>query len=183
MDFEFYNPSDDKQSCVVRTMTKLTGKKYSEVKRELIEAQKNAELFESQKQTEIAMQDSIKKEKELEASIKKIAEAETALKEGFNSAVDRENVLEALKQAEVSLKSTSVTPAQQEAKKELTKKLAETQESVEVSRNYKINQVSSNLDRKSKKVLEIISNILSMKLSKFLVDEIMEEIIEAFERK
>lgn len=37
MDFEFYNPSDDKQSCVVRTMTKLTGKKYSEVKRELIE--------------------------------------------------------------------------------------------------------------------------------------------------
>ena len=121
--------------------------------------------------------------KVLTAVKKKIAEAETALKEGFNSAVDRENVLETLKQAEVSLKSTSVTPAQQEVKKELAKKLSETQESVEVSRNYKINQVSSNLDRKSKKVLEIISNILSMKLSKFLVDEIMEEIIEAFERK
>ena len=43
--------------------------------------------------------------------------AETALKEGFNSAVDRENVLDTLKQAELSLKSTSVTPAQQEAKK------------------------------------------------------------------
>jgi molecular chaperone HtpG len=118
------------------------------------------------------------------ASVKKtIAEAETSLKEGFNSSVDREKVLETLKQAEVSLKSTPVTPAQQELKKDLAAKLTETQESVEVSRNYKINQVSSNLDRKSKKVLEIISNILSMKLSKFLVDEIMAEIIEAFERK
>ena len=118
------------------------------------------------------------------ASIKKtIAEAETSLKEGFNSSVDREKVLETLKQAEVSLKSTPVTPAQQELKKDLATKLTETQESVEVSRNYKINQVSSNLDRKSKKVLEIISNILSMKLSKFLVDEIMAEIIDAFERK
>lgn len=118
------------------------------------------------------------------ASVKKtIAEAETTLKEGFNSSVDREKVLETLKQAEVSLKSTAVSPAQQELKKDLAAKLTETQGKVEVSRNYKINQVSSSLDRKSKKVLEIISNILSMKLSKFLVDEIMAEIIEAFERK
>ncbi len=121
--------------------------------------------------------------KVLTAVKKQIAEAETALREGFNSTVDRENVLEALRQAEVTLKSTPVTPAQQETKKVLSQKLEETQESVEASRNYKINQVSSSLDRKSKKVLEIISNILSLKLSKFLVDEIMAEIIEAFERK
>ena len=32
MKFEYYNPSDDKRSCVVRTMTKLTGKDYDTVK-------------------------------------------------------------------------------------------------------------------------------------------------------
>ena len=26
MEFEYYDPSDDKRSCVVRTLTKLTGK-------------------------------------------------------------------------------------------------------------------------------------------------------------
>ena len=36
MEFEYYNPSDDSRSCVVRTMTKLTGKEYSTVKSELI---------------------------------------------------------------------------------------------------------------------------------------------------
>ena len=35
MTFEYYNPSDDKRSCVVRTMTKLTGKDYDTVKSEL----------------------------------------------------------------------------------------------------------------------------------------------------
>ncbi len=35
MKFEYYNPSNDKRSCVVRTMTKLTGKEYSTVKSEL----------------------------------------------------------------------------------------------------------------------------------------------------
>ena len=28
MNFEYYNPSDESGSCVVRTMTKLTGKEY-----------------------------------------------------------------------------------------------------------------------------------------------------------
>lgn len=36
MKFEYYDPSDDKRSCVVRTMTKLTDKEYSAVKAELI---------------------------------------------------------------------------------------------------------------------------------------------------
>jgi hypothetical protein len=35
MEFEYYNPSEEKRSCVVRTMTKLTDKKYSTVKTEL----------------------------------------------------------------------------------------------------------------------------------------------------
>ena len=35
MKFEYYNPSDESRSCVVRTMTKLTGKTYDIVKAEL----------------------------------------------------------------------------------------------------------------------------------------------------
>ena len=35
MDFAYYNPSDEKRSCVVRTMTKLTGKDYQTVRQEL----------------------------------------------------------------------------------------------------------------------------------------------------
>ena len=35
MKFEYYNPSDESRSCVVRTMTKLTGKAYDIVKAEL----------------------------------------------------------------------------------------------------------------------------------------------------
>lgn len=37
LSFEQYNPSEDKQSCVVRTMTKLVGREYSTVKQELKE--------------------------------------------------------------------------------------------------------------------------------------------------
>lgn len=46
------------------------------VRKEVIEAQKNAELFEEQRKTEIALQIAAKKERELEASIRKVAEAE-----------------------------------------------------------------------------------------------------------
>ena len=35
MDFAYYNPSDESRSCVVRTMTKLTGGEYQAVKHEL----------------------------------------------------------------------------------------------------------------------------------------------------
>ena len=35
MDFAYYNPSDETRSCVVRTMTKLTGKAYQTVRDEL----------------------------------------------------------------------------------------------------------------------------------------------------
>lgn len=46
------------------------------VQKQVIEALKNAQLFEEQRQTEIAEQQARKKEKELEATIKKVAEAE-----------------------------------------------------------------------------------------------------------
>ena len=46
------------------------------VKKNVIEALKNTELFEEQRQTEIAMQQALKQEKELEATVKKVAEAQ-----------------------------------------------------------------------------------------------------------
>ncbi|CUO24206.1 Inner membrane protein yqiK [Turicibacter sanguinis] len=46
------------------------------VKKSVIEALKNTQLFEEQRQTEIAMQQAIKQEKELEATVKKVAEAQ-----------------------------------------------------------------------------------------------------------
>lgn len=46
------------------------------VQKQVIEALKNAQLFEEQRQTEIAEQQARKKEMELEATIKKVAEAE-----------------------------------------------------------------------------------------------------------
>lgn len=46
------------------------------VKKSVIEALKNTELFEEQRQTEIAVQQAIKQEKELEATVKKVAEAQ-----------------------------------------------------------------------------------------------------------
>ena len=46
------------------------------VKKSVIEALKNTQLFEEQRQTEIARQQAIKQEKELEATVKKVAEAE-----------------------------------------------------------------------------------------------------------
>ena len=46
------------------------------VKKNVIEALKNTELFEEQRQTEIAMQQALKQEKELEATVRKVAEAQ-----------------------------------------------------------------------------------------------------------
>ena len=46
------------------------------MKKNVIEALKNTQLFEEQRQTEIAMQQVIKQEKELEATVKKVAEAQ-----------------------------------------------------------------------------------------------------------
>lgn len=66
------------------------------VQKQVIEALKNAELFEEQRQTEIAKQQAIKKERELEANIKKVAEAEK-YKEEQEADADRYKLI---KQAE-----------------------------------------------------------------------------------
>lgn len=73
------------------------------VRKEIIEAQKNAELFEEQRKTEIAFQIATKKERELEASIRKVADAERykaeqeAESEKFKRIRDAEAEAEAIK--------------------------------------------------------------------------------------
>ena len=37
MEFVYFNPTDESRSCVVRTMTRLTGKPYEAVKKVLTE--------------------------------------------------------------------------------------------------------------------------------------------------
>ena len=73
--------------------------------------------------------------------------------------------------------------AQAEQKEQLKRQLDTTVEEVAESKKYKLNQVNSGIDKKSKKILTVISDILSAKLSKILVDEIIEEIIKELNGK
>ncbi|GAB6170378.1 flotillin family protein [Clostridium carnis] len=74
------------------------------VQKQVIEALKNAELFEEQRQTEIAKQQAIKKERELEATIKKVAEADK-YKEEQEADAERYKLI---KQAEAEAESIRI---------------------------------------------------------------------------
>lgn len=119
-----------------------------------------------------------KSSKILKSVESEIEKAEQLLCEGFNSSVEKNSLTEKLTQAKEKLEVVKVKPDQIVKKKELQKKLEETEKVVVESNNYKINTIKSGVDRKSKKVLATVSDILSKKLSKFLVDEIMDEIVE-----
>lgn len=108
---------------------------------------------------------------------KKISEANTITSEGFNSSVDKDKLVEELETAVEKLRKTKVKDEYTPKKEELCQKLEETVKQVASSNNYKINKISSGIDKKSKNVLKTVSDILSKKLSKFLVDEIIAEII------
>lgn len=114
---------------------------------------------------------------------KKISEANTIVSEGFNSSIDKDKLVEALEITVEKLKKTKVKDEYSLRKEELRQKLEDTVEQVVSSNNYKINKISSGIDKKSKNVLKIVSDILSKKLSKFLVDEIIEEIISELNGK
>lgn len=82
------------------------------VKKQVIEGQKNAELFEEQRQTEIAQQQVKKREQELEATIRKVAEADK-FKIEKNSEADKYRIeqkaeaerIEVIKRAEAEAQS------------------------------------------------------------------------------
>ncbi len=115
---------------------------------------------------------------------KKIGEATTILDEGFNSSVDKEKLIEDLTTtAEILAKTKPKDDAQAEQKEQLTRQIETTVEEVTESKKYKLNQVNTGIDKKSKKILSVVTDILSKKLSKFLVDDIIEEIIKELNGK
>ena len=115
---------------------------------------------------------------------KKLNEADTILEEGFNSSVDKDKLLTELTAAAEALEKVKPKDGTQQAQQEqLRERIAATADAVATSKKYKLNEVNSGIDKKSKKVLAIVSDILSTKLSKFLVDEIIEEIINKLNGK
>ena len=106
-----------------------------------------------------------------------------AVDEGFNSTVDKNKILEELGEGETLLKKVKNREETAPKKAELLSRIQEVKETVEDSRNFKINRINYGIDNKSKNVLKVVSDILSLKLSKFLVDEIIEEIIEKLNKK
>jgi molecular chaperone HtpG len=115
---------------------------------------------------------------------KKLNEADTILEEGFNSSVDKDKLLTELTAAAEALEKVKPKDGEQQAQQEqLRERIATTVDAVATSKKYKLNEVNSGIDKKSKKVLAIVSDILSTKLSKFLVDEIIEEIINKLNGK
>lgn len=116
--------------------------------------------------------------------VKKLNEADTILEEGFNSSVDKDKLLTELTVAAEALEKVKPKDgAQQTQQEQLRERIATTADAVATSKKYKLNEVNSDIDKKSKKVLAIVSDILSTKLSKFLVDEIIEEIINKLNGK
>lgn len=116
--------------------------------------------------------------------VKKLNEADTILEEGFNSSVDKDKLLTELTVAAEALEKVKPKDgAQQTQQEQLRERIATTADAVATSKKYKLNEVNSGIDKKSKKVLAIVSDILSTKLSKFLVDEIIEEIINKLNGK
>lgn len=114
---------------------------------------------------------------------KKLAEATTALTEGFNSAVDKEKLISTLTETAESLEGLRVGEDLAAKKQELRTQIGTAIEEVSESKNFKINQINSGIDKKSKQVLKVVSDILSRKLAKFLVDEIIEDIVAELNRK
>lgn len=115
---------------------------------------------------------------------KKLNEADTILDEGFNSSVDKDKLLaELTATAEALERVKPKDAAQQSQQDQLRERIATTADAVAASKKYKLNDINSGIDKKSKKVLAIVSDILSTKLSKFLVDEIIEEIINKLNGK
>lgn len=114
---------------------------------------------------------------------RKIGEASTVVSEGFNSTVDKENLISTLTESAASLAGLRVSDDLAPKKQELQIRIEAAIEEVSESKNFKINQINSGIDKKSKQVLKVVSDILSRKLAKVLVDEIIEDIVSELNRK
>ncbi len=116
--------------------------------------------------------------KVLKEGEQKASKVTAILDEGFNSSHDKDILLGELTKYVEKLEGTKTKDDQQtQQKQELIEKISDAIEQVNESSNFKINQINTGIDKKSRKVLQTVSEILSRKLAKFLVDEIIEEIV------
>lgn len=121
--------------------------------------------------------------KALKEAERKISEAAAVLSEGFNSSVDKEDLLSSLTSSAASLSGMRVGSDLARKKKELQEKMDNAISEVSESRNFKINRINSGIDKKSRQILRVVSDILSTRLSKPLVDEIIEDIVSKLNGK
>lgn len=118
----------------------------------------------------------------LKSAEKANREAKRILDEGFNSSIDKDTVTTSLQAAISDLQAAKApTPERRTEIEKTIEKLSETIQSVQTSNKYKINDVP--LEKKEKKLLKTITEILSKHLAKSLVDEIIEDIIKAIKGK
>lgn len=66
---------------------------------------------------------------------------------------------------------------------ELIEKVTDLQQEVETNSHYKLEDIEAKLDRRSKKLLQFVSEVLSEKLSKELADIIIDGIKEKIRGK
>ena len=88
-----------------------------------------------------------------------------------------------LSESAASLNGLRVSEDLSQKKQELQEKIVTAIDEVVESKNFKINQINSGIDKKSKQLLKVVSDILSRKLAKVLVDEIIEDIVSELNRK
>ena len=109
-----------------------------------------------------------------------LKDAQKELEEGYNSKIDKEAAIQTIDDIEKVLEGLpkNISDERKEIKRELKNKADILKSQIEDSSHYKMDELGVSLDRKSKKILYIVSEVLSEKLSKELADLIIEGIKE-----
>ena len=115
--------------------------------------------------------------KEIDKAAEKV---DKLVDDGLYSQKDKEQLVDELKEAEKKLTRVSQKNVQvADKRKEVAEKLAEVQEKVGNTTNYKINnEITSEIDKKQKKILKIVFEALSEYLSREMVEIIYNGIME-----
>ena len=114
-----------------------------------------------------------------------LKETQKELSDGFNSRIDKENALQVLEDAITSLEKLpkNLDEDRTKTRDELIEKVTDLQQEVETNSHYKLEDIEAKLDRRSKKLLQFVSEVLSEKLSKELADIIIDGIKEKIRGK
>lgn len=114
-----------------------------------------------------------------------LKDAQKELEDGYNSKIDKEAAIQTLDDVEKVLEGLpkNISDERKEIKKDLQSQVDTLKAQIEDRSHYKMDDISISLDRKSKKILHIVSEVLSEKLSKDLADLIIDGIKEKLREK